>query len=1130
MIKEKLLNFFNYFYCINNCYIYHIIFLYIFFLRITYTYAEITISHFFTYLLSKYENLEKSKKEKNLFYYFTNIFNFNNRNSDKFLNTKLFVVVYLPICLKCVYTLFFDYIAYYIYMHFYFRKINNDFKKPYYSSVSYENPIYKVNENFSHKKGIKQDKTDKKKKLNCVYINDTSNISIYKYKKYKLRKKKSLIYKKRLEYYTKNKNAKKTLIHRIIYKKGRIKEVRCKNNHIKDNLLNRSKKYDVFNKKLYYNILKERINIFTKRKKRNLNDEKKVFFNILRKGNTIKIKNIKLGNLRNNKNNYSICSYNAIDDNITSETYNANHDNFSRKTNMKIFSNSFCFNDILKDNNNRKIENFSSSSEFNKKSNNVEKQDKKIKKGENYFFNYHNNLRKNNSILNNESSKICGNMYIYEKCFENNKNDLCKHAHFEYCKIIEKNNICDNNFLTNNLHSIDEIFKYKSNNDIIFDDLKDKENKNNTRLKNLFKSLIGNLSIEYLFEYSNELIESNFSIPDNKYYYYNKFKSFHNEKSSNSYNIRKMINNKINAEYYNLKLNILILSCIIIQIFNSFILILISNNIITKKEKIFFFCFLYSLLESVTDVISDNIFFLCGKFTNIYKKEITINSIYILQVISKMVLSVSTIFIYFIYHIFIFSFKQVNIMIINTFIKVLSIFILSIIFLKNKNNIFKSYYDKKFINFNHYNNKKGDISYSKLLNSTKNDPFKIIIDKDELNVSKNGESNCNYSINKKIIKHINKDRDNICSPKKAIYHENFVMNRFVNDNTEKKKSRYIQLIFLKLKYISHIFNLFNLFPKIKKNIFKEDNANYNYTLLTLQNVKYDEENKHAIKEKQNYLIKIPIIKNIRNLCEINKLKYYSDKDSSNIKNNNIIGEEMEYMNEKKKIIININNNKLYKNGYNIYKYNNKSNKKKIIINYPFKLLLNNLNFSNIFYICLLLIIPTFERIFLNYKIKNITIGLHLYCYLSLVNHITDLIGLYLYISYFNEESYSSSIFLSSIINILLMTLRFLFLHNGYNQIGLLFLETALKSLHKTFFYMPIFILVTKAYIKNIHNIMCSFYSSILDFSSFASCYFEYLIISYYNIEDSKNVCTLVFIFFLILHLLSLIVISKLKKT
>ncbi|EWC90145.1 hypothetical protein PFNF54_01272 [Plasmodium falciparum NF54] len=192
----------------------------------------------------------------------------------------------------------------------------------------------------------------------------------------------------------------------------------------------------------------------------------------------------------------------------------------------------------------------------------------------------------------------------------------------------------------------------------------------------------------------------------------------------------------------------------------------------------------------------------------------------------------------------------------------------------------------------------------------------------------------------------------------------------------------------------------------------------------------------------------------------------------------------------------INNN----NNNNIKKKNNINKKKKIIINYPLKLLLNNLNFSNIFYICLLLIIPTFERIFLNYKIKNITLDLHSYCYLNIVNYITDLIGLYIYISYFNEESYTSSIFLSSLFNIFLLSLRFLFLYKKFNQLGLL------------------------VYIKNINNLMCSFYSSILDVSSFASYYFEYLILSFYNIDDSKNIFIFVYLTFLILHLLSLIVI------
>ncbi|CRG96564.1 conserved Plasmodium membrane protein, unknown function [Plasmodium gallinaceum] len=1133
MIKKKLLNFFNYFYCIKNCYIYHIIFLYIFFLRITYTYAEITISHFFTYLLSKYENLEKSKKEENIFYYFTNFFNFNNRNSDKFLNTKLFVVVYLPICLKCFYTLFFDYVAYYVYIHYYFKKINEDFKKVYYSSLPHENQIYRMKENINCKKRIRQDKKKKKKKKNItndIYINDTSVISVCKYKRSKLGKKKFLIYKKKLEDYRKNKNIKKTIFSRTINKNGKIKVLKCKDYKLEDNLFNKNKNYDIFYKNIYHNILKKRVNIFIKRKKRNFNDENKDFFNNLRKETINKRKNIKWNNLYNNKDYYNNLIQNSNNNNITSDNYNINHYNFISTSHMKVFSNNlFCFNDTLKDTNKKKNEILSLESQFNKKSY-VKKKEKGNKKKSNYFFNYYKNLRRNSYILNNESSKIYKNMNDCEKSFENCKNDLLEEKNFKYSEIVEKHNIYNQNLLTKNIHSFDEVFNYKSTNDNVFENSKNKENKN-TNLNNLFKSIRGNISAEHLFQYSNELKESNLTISENNYYYYNKFKSFHNEKSDNSYNMRKIINNKINSEYYHLKLNILILSCIIIQISNSLILILISNNIIIKKEKIFFFCFLYSLLESVTDVISDNIFFLCGKFTDVYKKEINISSIYTLQVISKMVLSISTVFIYFIYHIFIFSYKQVNIMIINTFIKVFSIFILSILFLKNKDNIFNYYYDEKPLSFNYYY-KKDDIYNSNSLNSTEMNSFQIMINKDKINISENTVSNYNYSNNKKLTKNIKKDKDNLYYPKKAFYNENYATNEFVNDDTE-KKTRCMKLIFVKLKYITHIFNLFNLFPNIKKIFFKENNINYNYKLLTLENVKYDEENnKNVIKEKQNYLLKIPIIKNIKKLIDIKKLKYNSNEYISNIKNNNnLIRKEIEYMNEKKKKNKNINNIKLDKSGYEKYKYYDKmNNKKKIKINYPFKLFLNNLNFSNIFYICLLLIIPTFERIFLNYKIKNIIIDLDLYCYLNLVNHITDLAGLYIYISYFNEESYTSSIFLSSLINICLMSLRFLSLHNRYNQIGLLFLETVLKSLHKTFFYMPIFILVTKTYIKNIHNIMCSFYSSILDFSSFASCYFEYLIISYYNLEDSKNIRALVFISFLILHLLSLIIISKLKKT
>lgn len=115
----------------------------------------------------------------------------------------------------------------------------------------------------------------------------------------------------------------------------------------------------------------------------------------------------------------------------------------------------------------------------------------------------------------------------------------------------------------------------------------------------------------------------------------------------------------------------------------------------------------------------------------------------------------------------------------------------------------------------------------------------------------------------------------------------------------------------------------------------------------------------------------------------------------------------------------------------------KQHKKKKIFTYPIKLLLNNLNFSNIFYICLLLIIPTFERIFLNYKIKNIHLDMRSYCYLNFAGYVTDLVGLYIYISYFNEDSYNSSIFISSIINIMLLSLRFILFQNKFNQIWLL---------------------------------------------------------------------------------------------
>ncbi|SOV74539.1 conserved Plasmodium membrane protein, unknown function [Plasmodium sp. gorilla clade G3] len=755
----------------------------------------------------------------------------------------------------------------------------------------------------------------------------------------------------------------------------------------------------------------------------------------------------------------------------------------------------------------------------------------------------------------------------------------------------EKNNYYKKRNNTENMNECDNYDYNEINEDL------------NESQKMCYRSLRGSLNMEYIFKDSYELLDNN---ENNEYYYYNKFKSFYyeiDEENQTCSNIKEIISNKINAEFYHLKLNILILSCIIIQIFNSFILILISNNFILKRERIFFFCFLYSLLESVTDVISDNIFFLCGKFTNIYKKEFSINSIYIIQVISKMVLSVSTIFIYFIYHIFVILFNDVNIMIINTLIKALSIFVLSFIFLKNKDNIFSYYYNDKYVHLNNFfqkRNRKDEnldvVMYRELTDPLVKRSLYVSRDNNIINgfqqneeikseIVKNGEPkiggdvnmNVNYlnGDNKTFIPsntsdlsfndvykydayikdaYVKNEKLNYLHMKKGHINNTYIkdediLNRtFAKGDYKKIRRNGYNIFFMdKLKCVLEVLNIFKFISRIKSYLCKRNRMTYdfNYTLLNVKSVKYDESKiydngkygkekkkkkksklykKYGKNENLNFEIKIPTIKNIKDLfCMNNKFDW-----SSTIQINNLI------KNCKKPLLndnINmsntwINNNN---NNNNIKKKNIINKKKKIIINYPLKLLLNNLNFSNIFYICLLLIIPTFERIFLNYKIKNITLDLHSYCYLNIVNYITDLIGLYIYISYFNEESYSSSIFLSSLINIFLLSLRFLFLYKKFNQLGLLFLETILKSLHKTFFYMPIFILVTKVYIKNINNLMCSFYSSILDVSSFASYYFEYLILSFYNIDDSKNIFIVVYLTFLILHLLSLIVISKLKK-
>ncbi|ETW44361.1 hypothetical protein PFNF135_01308 [Plasmodium falciparum NF135/5.C10] len=1448
MIKEKLLKFLNYYYFFKKYYIYHILFLYIFFLRITYTYAEITISQFYTFLLSKYENVENSRREDNFFYYFTHFFNFNSRCDDKFLNTKLFVVVYLPICLKCFYTLFFDYVAYYIYIRYYFNKINNDFRNFFFSSLSYENIqvsnnsvcknalhiVKKVRSNSINK--LKKEKKGIKKKnevMNNYMRNRFSKMSFEEYKKYcsflkrthkkKKKKKKgnSFFYingKKKLSsfgttdyrksVYNKYKNKKRrkyndNTFNNITYdtssneynnnfirKNVSLDEVKMKimkydEEFIKNNrlLCEKDQGHDGGNG-LFNNLFKNRKHIFFRRKNKNkimdknnnnnkynnnnnnnnmknVNNWDEVIFSkflkekfkMIKKKNDINSinedtnrneyfleNNINKERIKNNsmnswgilnylffkKSNDSNISYEALPDDTSNDNqhYNKIHKNVNNIYNTtfnqcynKEYNNSsvLCskdYDEIYKNNKRsddekEKLLNFRLDKNNGKNQKKSENTDNMVNvKGvstKNYFINFYNNLQNDNFLMNEENefdvytkgdiSKEQIN--VHNKSYNEDINeqkkmskkgkkskkgktsvldtnvDIDGNGYNDGTIILKENtddNNNDNNDDGNNSDNNNDNNNNNNNNNISYDYnnygnrnnfdmsylksnivnnyikgekknyLKKKNNPDNINecnnydyneinedlnesQKMCYRSLRGSLHMEYIFKDSYELLDNN---EYNEYYYYNKFKSFYyeiDEENQTCSNIKEIISNKINAEFYHLKLNILILSCIIIQIFNSFILILISNNFILKRERIFFFCFLYSLLESVTDVISDNIFFLCGKFTNIYKKEFSINSIYIIQVISKMVLSVSTIFIYFIYHIFVILFNEVNIMIINTLIKALSIFVLSFIFLKNKDNIFSYYYNDKYVHLNNFFQKRnGEVGkldgrrLAALMRRELNDPMvkrglyvsrgnniisgfqqneevksemlnsdnnKVGAQKDveqnnrcDVNLNVN-YSNGNNNNNKKIIPSNTSDlsfkdiykydayiKDAYVKNEKLNYSamsKGDINNTYIKDedllnstfgkgeyNKKIRKNGYNIFFMDKLKCVLEVLNIFKFISRIKSYLCKRNRMPYdfNYTLLNVKSVKYDESKiydngkygkgkkkrkksklykKYGKNENLNFEIKIPTIKNIKDLfCVNNKFDW-----SCSIPNNDMIKNcKMPLLNDN----INMNNTWINNNNNNnIKKKNNINKKKKIIINYPLKLLLNNLNFSNIFYICLLLIIPTFERIFLNYKIKNITLDLHSYCYLNIVNYITDLIGLYIYISYFNEESYTSSIFLSSLINIFLLSLRFLFLYKKFNQLGLLFLETILKSLHKTFFYMPIFILVTKVYIKNINNLMCSFYSSILDVSSFASYYFEYLILSFYNIDDSKNIFIFVYLTFLILHLLSLIVISKLKK-
>ncbi|CAA9988533.1 conserved Plasmodium protein, unknown function [Plasmodium knowlesi strain H] len=1204
MLKKKLFKFMNYYYFIKNYYIYHILFLYTFFLRITYTYAEITISHFFTFLLNKYENTESQKEEENFFYYFTHFFNFSNKNDDKFLNTKLFLVVYLPVCLKCFYTLFFDYIAYYVYIRYYFKRINNNYRKIYYSSVSYENGKEQIGESFFFKKdrvGLMHRISKRKKNSYDVCAKRLSDMSLYECRRYMLRKKKAFsLWQRKQNLKTKRKKRKNSTVKRVTCKEDtkkkqpRIKFITCRNSFIKNKLLNNDQR-DAQGNKLFHNVFKNRKNIFFRRKQRKRNDayegglssgssteqgadrkKDKCIFNKLymsmQKGYNFVGSSQGGRNISDETTGISrTTSIYRISPNGRDEHMN-DHVHYDTSS---VEANAFCGpNSWVGSANEENLHLLKFTlDKIGDTQNDITPNHFQNSNGDYFPLNESNPIGPNIESGNYEEIRfenLSGNGVCISKAHHSSGGGDMENA--------KKNQQSEEGERPQG--GDEQVVMALSNGDIKGDG-GDTPNYEANKTKKSYRTLRGSLKMDYLFKDSYELGENNKmeSTENNDYYYYNKFKNFNYGKKDNLYSVRELINNKINAEYYHLKLNILILSCIIIQIFNSCILILISNNFIRKKENLFFFCFLYSLLESVTDVISENIFFLCGKFTNIYKKEFSINAIYVIQVISKMILSLSTIFIYFVYHIFVILYEHVNIMIINTFIKTLSIFVLSFIFLKNKDNFFNYQNDATFAGMNF--EKKTRVATGEAPTCEESDSVKIDMKGMELR-KKNGadtvrnasseevqngcgvkkdpsevrnsddppnlRSNFNQEIFSNYLYNNKYYGDYFNFSKNNYYGERLLTDNIVSKGSSKEGDKCVNPFSVKLKYFTEFLNVFKLLSRINCYIFKKDEMKYShsYTLLTVQDAKGDEKNVDPFsRNKIEYKIKIPIWGDLKKLFNTsnNSCCYSGVQDGGITKYNSLIEQEMEYLRKKKK-------KKLQSGGqytghlYNIENTNSLSSlrslnsvnsvkrakKRNIIVSYPIKLLLSNLNFSNIFYICLLLIIPTFERIFLNYKIKNIKLDLHGYCYLNFVNYLTDLMGLYLYISYFNEESYSSSIFLSSLINIFLMSFRFFSLHNRFSHIWLLFLETILKSLHKTFFYMPIYILVTKVYIKNIHNLMCSFYSSILDASSFASYYFEYVILSYYSIEDSRNIFILVYIIFLVLNLSSLVVISKLKKT
>ncbi|SBS92313.1 hypothetical protein, conserved, partial [Plasmodium ovale curtisi] len=559
MLREKLSKILKYYYFIRNYYIYHILFVYTFFLRITYTYADITISHLFTFLLNKYENVETPGKEDNFFYYFTHFFNFNTKNDDKFLNTKLFVVVYLPICLKCFYTLFFDYIAYYIYIHYYFNKINNDFKKVYYSSMSYESTCSKTsNHGFLKKKKKKLYTICKKKKYS---YDDSKNMlydmSIYGCRKHlqKKKKKKSqrqdknsflLVRKKRNNswkkdiFYEENMNGKDKC----------VKVITCKNSFFRYNLPSSSRK-DLLGRRLFFRIFKNKKNIFFRRKNRKGCRDVKENFHF---GNST-CKETKWNN------DNSVLSKAYV--NLKSNFVLLDNDSMENMTRIAMRERSTCIEEekqkggVIPSSYSYKdsaLENDSLGpfDETRERSKLLQFQLEK-KKGSNYT-----------NLENGKDEKMINNLTIP---IQLNTSDIdyviLKEDNLEMYK--NDNNNFEELCFGSGKENVIRILKKGSFGDIQTGEKVEKRSEkkgtcaNISEKKKSYKTLRGSLKMDYLFKDSCELMENNTKLNDSyEYYYYNKYKNFQYGKHYNVYNNRReYINNKINVEYYNNKDNIL---------------------------------------------------------------------------------------------------------------------------------------------------------------------------------------------------------------------------------------------------------------------------------------------------------------------------------------------------------------------------------------------------------------------------------------------------------------------------------------------------------------------------------------------------------------------------------------------